>query len=291
MNIHVNASEFPQQAIYTIPEAFLEKRMVDPTILDEGFRYAFKSCWGMKNAPCVVGVAQELSRYSYPAYLSHVRRINTPLPATANLREPHALHASTWGFACPIETPDGRNTGVRKNFSVAARITVGLPSHPIEALCYEMNVGVKALVEVFPSIHSSTPQQIGTPIYINERLIGYVWEAMKFVTLFRSLRRGGIIHPYVSIRYQNSMTRSSIRISCDDGRPIRPLLLVDENRMIGTYPTQKESIAFLCTGNQELKDSDFFSVTRIVDIDAFKQWKENPSTLTRGIIEYIDPQE
>ena len=57
MNIHVNTSEFPAEAIRIIPEAFVQKQMVDGSILDEGFRYAFKSCWGMKNAPCVVGVA------------------------------------------------------------------------------------------------------------------------------------------------------------------------------------------------------------------------------------------
>ena len=113
MNIHIATHKDSIEAVRFLRESFITKHMIDRTILDEGFRYAFKNCWGMKNAPCVVGISQELSRYSYPSYLSHIRRINTPLPATAALREPHALHASTWGFACPVETPDGRNVGIR----------------------------------------------------------------------------------------------------------------------------------------------------------------------------------
>ena len=47
--------------------------------MDEGFMYAFKNCWGLKNAPCKQGVVQDLNRMNYLGYVSHIRRINTPL--------------------------------------------------------------------------------------------------------------------------------------------------------------------------------------------------------------------
>ena len=35
-------------------------------IIDEGFMYAFKNCWGLKNAPCKQGVVQDLNRMNPP---------------------------------------------------------------------------------------------------------------------------------------------------------------------------------------------------------------------------------
>lgn len=116
-----------------------------------------------------------------------------------------------------------------------------------------------------------------------------MWKASEFVRIFRLLRRGGIIHPYISIAYKNSFTKKGIIISTDDGRPIRPLVVV-QNKTI-EYPSSITTIAKLCTGRDDLTDDEFFSIDRIVDIEAFMKWKSEPSTLSAGIIEYIDPQE
>ena len=47
-----------------------------------------------------VGVAQVLNRLTYPASLSHLRRINTPLEKSGELIAPRKLHNTTWGFLC-----------------------------------------------------------------------------------------------------------------------------------------------------------------------------------------------
>ena len=47
-----------------------------------------------------VGVAQVLNRLTYPATLSHMRRINTPLEKSGELIPPRKLHTTTWGFLC-----------------------------------------------------------------------------------------------------------------------------------------------------------------------------------------------
>ena len=47
-----------------------------------------------------VGVAQVLNRLTYPASISHLRRINTPLEKSGELIAPRKLHNTTWGFLC-----------------------------------------------------------------------------------------------------------------------------------------------------------------------------------------------
>ena len=59
-------------------------KLIDQTIMDEGFLYAFKNCWGLKNAKgCKQGVTQDMNRLSYLGAVSHIRRINTPLSKSA----------------------------------------------------------------------------------------------------------------------------------------------------------------------------------------------------------------
>ena len=47
-----------------------------------------------------VGVAQVLNRLTYPATLSHMRRINTPIEKSGELIPPRKLHTTTWGYLC-----------------------------------------------------------------------------------------------------------------------------------------------------------------------------------------------
>ena len=47
-----------------------------------------------------VGVAQVLSRLTYPSSLSHLRRINTPLEKSGELIAPRKLHNTTFGYLC-----------------------------------------------------------------------------------------------------------------------------------------------------------------------------------------------
>ena len=77
-------------------------KLIDQSIMDEGFLYAFKNCWGLKNASgCKQGVTQDMNRLSYLGAISHIRRVNTPLSKSAKVRAPHALHLSSFGVMCP----------------------------------------------------------------------------------------------------------------------------------------------------------------------------------------------
>ena len=62
-----------------------EKHIFDPTIISENMIKSFKGNWGGNNDPSKEGVVQDLNRLSYLGYLSHVRRINTPLDRSVKL--------------------------------------------------------------------------------------------------------------------------------------------------------------------------------------------------------------
>ena len=59
--------------------AFLDLCFPKLSIVNSISSPAFKNCWGLKNAPCKQGIVQDINRISYLGFISHLRRINTPL--------------------------------------------------------------------------------------------------------------------------------------------------------------------------------------------------------------------
>ena len=164
----------------------------DWKLIDDGLIYAFRNCWGMVNAPCKEGIVQDLSIVSAFGTLSNLRRINTPIPTSAKMREPHSLHGSSWGIMCPSETPDGGNVGVRKNLSMQAKITFDCSSVPLE-LCLSHN----GMYDI--RLKEPNNLYISTKIFVNDRLEGLHDNPSKLIENLRCLRRNGIINIYTSI--------------------------------------------------------------------------------------------
>ena len=140
--------------------------VVNFRLIDDGMLYAFRNCWGMTNSSsCKEGIVQDLNIISAFGTFSNLRRINTPIPKSAKMREPHSLHASSWGIMCPTETPDGGNVGVRKNLSLQSRITFDCSSSPLEDCLLDLGV---------VDIRSVSVDSIGWGclVSLNDRLTG-----------------------------------------------------------------------------------------------------------------------
>ena len=74
--------------------------------------------WGIKNANSdKAGVSQVLNRLTYSSCISHLRRISTTADVTGKLIPPRKLHATSWGYICPTETPEGQSVGLVKNLA------------------------------------------------------------------------------------------------------------------------------------------------------------------------------
>ena len=125
-----------------------------------------------------MGVAQVLNRLTYIATVSHLRRINTPLEKSGELIEPRKLHSTTWGFLCPVETPEGQSVGVVKNISYLCHITI--PTN---------NVGLHKYVEDYTKrFDNSTFTEISkcVKVFINGAWVGIT---DKPIQLYDSLKK------------------------------------------------------------------------------------------------------
>jgi len=176
------------------------------------FLKSFKGAWGGRD-----GIAQELSRMSYVGVASHLRRTNLAMDRTSNKPEPRRYHGSQFGLMCPVDSPDGRNIGYIKGLAVMAQISTAFPSATVRQVLTETN-----LVRPLEDIHPSTWNPKWTPVFLNSDLVGAcVGNALLLVEQLVNARRNGRLNRTVSIGW--SPVNNLLRITCDSGRPIRPI--------------------------------------------------------------------
>ena len=206
-----------------------------------------------------VGVAQVLNRLTYMSTISHLRRINTPLEKSGELIAPRKLHNSTWGFLCPVETPEGQSIGVVKNISYLGHITI--PSN--SSSLYEYTL---PLITPIESCNSCDLYK-KVKVFINGSWIGIANEPFELYKDLKTKKSMGIINIYTSIVFD--IKELEIKICNDGGRLTRPVLKVKDNKTI----INKDII-------------DDLANKKITWNDLLIDYKLNDS-----VIEYIDPEE
>jgi DNA-directed RNA polymerase II subunit RPB2 len=207
-----------------------------------------------------VGVAQVLNHLNYYSILSHLRRVNTPLEKNGELIAPRKLHNTTWGFLCPVETPEGQSIGIVKNLSFMTHMTI--PTHSLSLY----DIISKDIIAV-EDLQSPTEAFEKVKVFINGSFVGIAKEPLTFYQGLKSKKHKNIINLYTSIIFDYA--HMEIRICNDAGRMTRPVLRVKDNRVMIT----KDIIQRL--QNKELTWNDLIT----------------SNTLDEAVIEYIDPEE
>jgi DNA-directed RNA polymerase II subunit RPB2 len=207
-----------------------------------------------------VGVAQVLNRLTYVASLSHLRRINTPLEKSGELIAPRKLHNTTWGFLCPVETPEGQSIGVVKNISYMAHITIPTNSSSIYDYVKEYIVAVDDV---------GSPRELfdKVKVFVNGTWVGVTERPMELYADMKDKKYRGIISVYASVVFDYKYME--IRICNDGGRLTRPVLRVRDNKALVTMDIIQQ------VANKELTWNDLLTSCR----------------LDESVIEYIDPEE
>jgi DNA-directed RNA polymerase II subunit RPB2 len=162
-----------------------------------------------------VGVSQVLGRMSYVATLSHLRRIQTPVEKSGKLLAPRKLHGTSWGFVCPVETPEGHSVGIVKNMSLMTSVSQHVPSNTVLHFLQDCD-GITWI---------DTPRvYTGTAITLNGVIVGYTSRPHELVTKMRAAKHSFRLHPHISIAWYTMM--NTIIVETDAGRLVRPVFRV-----------------------------------------------------------------
>jgi len=228
--------------------------------ITQGLKYSLATGnWGAnKNAGTRAGVSQVLNRLTFASTLSHLRRLNSPIGREGKLAKPRQLHNTLWGLVCPAETPEGAACGLVKNLALMAYISVGSSSAPILEFLEEWTT--ENLEEIAPSLIPHA-----TKIFVNGMWVGVHRQPEQLVKTLRSLRRCLDVSPEVAV--VRDIKEKELRLYTDAGRACRPLLIVEDRKIL----LKKSHIMKL-----QRKEQTGFG------------WDE---LVGRGFVEYIDCEE
>jgi len=230
--------------------------------ISDGLKYSLATGnWGdqKKAHQARAGVSQVLNRLTFASTLSHLRRINSPIGRDGKLAKPRQLHNTLWGMICPAETPEGGAVGLVKNLALMAYVSVGNTPSPILEFLEEWSM--ENLEEIAPSSIAEA-----TKIFVNGCWVGIHRDPEQLMSTLRRLRRQmDIINAEVSMI--RDIRDREIRIYTDAGRICRPLLIVEDCRLL----IKRDHI-------ENLKNKEFNSY----------QWQD---LVAAGVVEYIDTME
>ena len=274
------------------------KQFFKDRIVEAGFKKAFKGNWGAQTHTKRLGVVQDLNRLSWNTFISHLRKINLPLDASAKVVGPRLLNGSQWGFIDPLDTPDGGNIGLHKHLAISAYITSGTSSRPIIDWL-RTNTSMKILLECNPLYLGNS-----TKIFVNGNWIGITDTPIELVATAKLYRRNGIISVYTSIMFD--FEKNEINIYTDSGRLTRPIYYIEHgkesyNRKDVIELLNKGTITWqqIVSGFKEKSDEAYnFKKNKLYDLyelypNIGKQQEDIYNSLQKykSVVDYLDTSE
>ena len=288
-------------------------------IISEGFKRGFKGNWGVRDTQKTLtelnlnetinrdrysfnkeGLVQDLLRISYLQTISHLRRIQTPIDSNMKIIGPRRLNATQWGYICPVDTPDGGNSGLIKNMSIGCIISVSNKNaHSVFLNLFEKTKGFISFNNTIkPSLYANH-----TKIFINGCLIGIYVDnnILEIIEFLKLIKRNNL-----TINDNTNLNQISIAfnyeykelyILTDFGRCIRLIYVLqfneetNKNELIRNSShdssSWKELIEGKLTNNEKRKLSEGIKSLNKETIELNKEVLK----INQAPIEYIDPQE
>ena len=247
-------------------------------LIESGFKKAFKGNWGSQSHTKREGVIQSLNRLSYNSFISHLRKVNLSIDASAKIVSPHLLHGSQWGILDLFDTPDGGEVGLHKHMASMCKITDHISVYDILRW---IQINIPNIIVLEECTH--TDISVYTKLFVNGLWFGMVLNPIEFKMSMLSARRIGLIPDTVSISFDYKS--NYIQIYSDEGRLTRPLLYFENNKL--SYENREDKLSShwgeLFKGYLELPEQ-FTNKTAI-------KMNEEIYEKNKAILEYIDNSE
>lgn len=208
------------------------RRLFQSSIIEDGLISSLKGAWnvdstadsGHERDNAIDGVAQDLNRVSYMAYVSHIRRLNHTLVGGAQAKqvEPHKLHPSQWGYICPIDSPDGPRIGLQKHLSVLTHVTVREDMRPLLEHLQSVNLLLDA------SVYRGRLRDLrgASRVFSNDLWVGVTFWPERLAVYVRALRGANVTGVGLTLSVAWHRYEGEVRLLSDGGRCCRPLYVM-----------------------------------------------------------------
>lgn len=193
---------------------------IKPNTIEQGIKASLLTgAWIRKK-----GVAQMMQCYSYLQILGFLRRVDSPSgdASSSKLVGPRQLHPSSVPFLCVVQTPEHAKVGVTKHFSLISSSTIMsldqyrmLKSLIIKKIKNLQDLSVKEIRNMFK-------------VFLNGEWLGCISEPREFVKQLKEMKSKNIIDRQ-NISIVPDYFSGEIRIYCETGRFIRPVMCVENN--------------------------------------------------------------
>lgn len=120
-------------------------------------------------------------------------------------------------------TPEGQKIGIVLNLALTSGITRKIPTVDTRKILEKL----RSVVNITDLPYSKHRDM--TPVFLNGTIIAFTQDPDSTIQEFKNLRSKRIINPQISITYD--FLDDEIKIFCDEGRYIRPLLSVTNNSL------------------------------------------------------------
>jgi DNA-directed RNA polymerase II subunit RPB2 len=252
---------------------------------------SFKGKWASGSAGGEeAGVLQALSRLSFMDFMSHCRRVVLDFDTGMKLPGPRRLNPSQYGYFCTNETPNGASIGITKNLTMLATISTATEPAPLIRWLFSRGE-VLACDQMTEEAHA-----IAVPVFVNSGIVGYSVRPQMLTRVLKVMKWTGCLPANASVSF--SIRERRVLIYLDEGRPLRPLIHLDEG---GEIPTQR--IKALSASWRDLVLGNLpFTKGRGINQGGFVDPLAETATASMedylkalqpyiGVIEYVDPYE
>ena len=202
-------------------------RIFKKGFLTELIMRGFKGKWDAGLGEEKTGVLQALSRLSYCDFMSHCRRVVLEFDTSMKLVGPRQLHPSQYGYFCTHETPGGSSIGITKNMSIMTAFSIATELDEIQQW-------MRTRGRVYSAEVLTDEQRAAyVPVFVNGGIFGYTAKPTLLTKVLKLFKRSGCL-PY-SCSAVFSIAERRVLVYFDEGRPLRPLICVENS----TLPVQK----------------------------------------------------